>query len=122
MRIKLVKVFKGAVYEDQIWDYWLLIQLVNEQIIQVFDSNCFASSLEEGGYYDIELGSSILSDKLDLDSIAVFGNIKTQKNSKYFRNNYLEIKLKDSEEIEESKDTFFSIGRIDLLSVKGNLG
>ena len=118
MRIKLIKIFEGAIYQSEVWDYWLLIQLKNEQIIKIFDDKCFASSLAEGEFYNFELSPSIFINKFDIDLMPVIGDIIFHNGVKYFRNNHLELRLKDCDEIMEIKDSFFGVGRIDLLSVE----
>lgn len=117
MKVRLIKVFEGAKYQNEIWDYWLLIQLNNGQVIQLFDRQCIASSLTEGEYYNVKLSSSSLFDELSIDSVTLFGDIEKHDDEKIFKNESIEILISESEEIKVCRKSFFSIGRIDLENI-----
>lgn len=114
MKVRLIKIIEGAKYQNEIWDYWLLIQLNNGQVLQLFDRQCFASSLVEGELYNVKLSSSSFFVELSIDSLILFGDIEEKEGEKIFQNESIEILIRESDEIKICKESFFSIGRIDL--------
>jgi len=117
MHVQLLKIFKGAEYQNSIRDYWLLFKLSNNQVIKVFDSSCLSNKMFEGKYYSIQLSCNSFFNQIDIDSNVLVGEIEHINDKKQFKNKEIKIELPDSSHLQISENGMYAIGRLDLVDI-----
>ncbi len=116
-KAELIKIEKGAVYQDSIWDYWLFFRLLDKSVVKVFDNNCFGDKLELNQTYHIKLSSCHFYTEQEDSKVQFTGIVAIFDNVKKFYNEFIQICLTDYQGLEDAEQNRYTFGRIDLDTV-----
>lgn len=117
-KIKILKIEPGAQYDNQIWDYWIIAELENGEIITIFDSECHIKAFKVGEYLDVFLSALFATTKINIDSrLFIITQIESFGDIFVISNNYMSISL-NKEDLTYSLSSDYMIMQIDSIRLK----
>lgn len=119
-KIKILKIIKGAEYDEVVYDYWVICQLINGQIITLFDYKCFDLTNEINKNIRVKI-KTLFFEEGEKTDFCFKGVIKYHKNGYFFFNDFIEIEIPTEEIICKNfvlnKENIYSFGRLDIENI-----
>lgn len=116
--IKILKIEPGAQYDNRIWDYWIIAQLENSEIITIFDSECYIERFKVGECLQVVLSALFATTKVSMDGrLFVITQIEALEDLYVISNDHMAIYL-NKEDLTHTFSNDYMVVQIDSIRLK----